>query len=124
MKLRSLLLIMFLLNAFAISAYAQTTLHEIISTKPNPEKKLLIVEASCGQCHFGLPGKGCNLAVRIDSIAYFVDGTDIDSHGDSHAKDGFCESIRTAEVQGELINNRFQVSYFKLLKKSGNKKVN
>ena len=62
------------------------------------------------------PG-GCDLAVRIDGKSYFVDGAKIDQHGDAHAKDGFCESIRTAEVVGEIKNNRFVVSYFKLLPK-------
>lgn len=74
-----------------------------------------IVEASCGQCQFGLKGKGCELAVRIDGKAYFVDGTSIDEHGDAHGADGFCEAVRKAEVTGKIINNRFKVSYFKLL---------
>lgn len=116
------LFIVCVLNAFATVVSAQTPVTETISDKPNPNKKIMVVETACGQCKFGLPGKGCNLAVRIDSVAYFVDGTDIDSHGDAHAKDGFCEAIRTAEVQGELIDNRFKVSYFRLLGKSGNKK--
>lgn len=83
---------------------------------PDSTKKVQSVEASCGQCQFRLTGKGCDLAVRIDGKAYFVDGTSIDEHGDAHAKDGFCEAIKKAEVQGELINNRFKVTYFKLVK--------
>lgn len=82
---------------------------------PDPNKKLLLVEAACGQCRLGLPGKTCDLAVRINGRAYFVDGTDIDSHGDAHAKDGFCEAIRKAEVQGEVVNDRFKATYFKLV---------
>jgi hypothetical protein len=78
-------------------------------------KKVHQVEASCGECQFKLEGKGCHLAVRINGKAYFVDGTSIDEHGDAHAKDGFCEAIRKAEVQGEIINNRFKATYFKLL---------
>ena len=77
--------------------------------------KRQVVEASCGQCNFKLPGKGCSLAVRIDGKAYFVDGTGIDEHGDAHAKDGFCKAIRKAEVKGKIIGNRFQASSFKLL---------
>ena len=83
--------------------------------KPDPSKPLQVVEASCGQCKFGLTGKGCDLAVRIKDKAYFVDGTKIDDHGDAHAQDGFCQSIRKAEVQGDLVNNRYKVTYFKLL---------
>ena len=87
-----------------------------LTAKPDPAKKIQIVEASCGECQFHLTGKSCDLAVRIDGKAYFVDGTTIDEHGDAHGTDGFCEAIRKAEVQGELINNRFKVTYFKLVK--------
>ena len=83
---------------------------------PDPNKKLLVVQTACGECQFKLDGKGCHLAVRLNDKAYFVDGTDIDSHGDAHAKDGFCNAVRKAEIQGEIINNRYQVTYFKLLK--------
>ena len=83
---------------------------------PDPNKKIQIVETACGECQFKLSGKGCELAVRIDGKSYFVDGTDIDSHGDAHAKDGFCNAVRKAEVQGEIVNDRFKVTYFKLLK--------
>jgi len=86
------------------------------------EKKPQVVEASCGQCQFGMKGKaGCDLAVRIDGKTYFVDGTDINKHGDAHAEDGFCSAIRKAEVVGEIKNDRFVASSFKLLpmKKEG-----
>jgi hypothetical protein len=82
---------------------------------PDATKKIQTVEASCGECQFKLPGKGCHLAVRIDGKAYFVDGTSIDEHGDAHANDGFCEAIRKAEVQGVVVDNRFKATYFKLL---------
>lgn len=84
--------------------------------KPDLTKKIQLVEASCGECQFHMDGKGCHLAVRIDGKAYFVDGTNLDDHGDAHAADGFCEAIKKAEVQGEIINNRYKVSYFKLTK--------
>ena len=83
---------------------------------PDPNKKVQIVETACGECQFKLTGKGCDLAIRIDSRSYFVDGTDIDSHGDAHAKDGFCNAVRKAEVQGEIVNDRYRVTYFKLIK--------
>ena len=84
-------------------------------SKPDPKKKIQIVETSCGECKFNLEGDGCDLAVRIKGKAYFVDGTHINDHGDAHAKQGFCNSIRKAEVQGELIDERFKVTYFKLI---------
>ena len=100
----------FLLSLCSFSVFAQKTPGQV-----DPTKKLLTVEASCGQCKFGLKGKGCSLAVRIDGKAYFVDGTDIDSHGDAHADDGFCNKIRKAKVQGEVVNERFKANYFQLL---------
>ena len=87
----------------------------LISSAQEKKASLKTVEVSCGQCQFGLKGKGCDLAVRIDGKAYFVDGTKIDDHGDAHAKDGFCETIRKAEVTGEIIDNRFKVATFNLL---------
>ncbi|UYZ59523.1 DUF6370 family protein [Hymenobacter latericus] len=94
-----------LLAGLAAPAQAQTT--------PAPAKQ--VVEASCGQCRLGLPGKGCDLAVRIGGKAYFVEGTSIDSHGDAHANDGFCNSIRRAEVSGRVVKNRFVATSFRLL---------
>jgi len=85
------------------------------TSSPDPDKKIQLVEASCGKCKFGLPGNTCDLAVRIDGKAYYVEGAAIDDFGDAHAHDGFCNSIRKAEVQGDLADNRFNVSYFKLL---------
>lgn len=82
--------------------------------KLDSTKKVEVVETACGQCQFGLSGKGCNLAVRINGKAYFVDGTDIDSHGDAHASDGFCNAVRKASVQGAVVNNRYNVSWFQL----------
>ena len=90
---------------------------------PDPDKKIKVVETACGECQFKLEGKGCHLAVRIDGKGYFVDGTDIDDHGDAHAKDGFCNSIRNAEVQGELISNRYKVTFFRLVKETKEKET-
>jgi len=88
----------------------------ILSAQEKKETvKPQIVEASCGQCQFGMQGYDCELAVRIDGKSYFVDGTSIDSHGDAHAKDGFCETIKKAEVTGEIVNNRFVATSFKVL---------
>lgn len=88
--------------------------------KPEPKKQ--IVEASCGQCQFGMEGHGCDLAVRIEGKTYFVDGTHLDAHGDAHAADGFCSAIRKAEVVGELKDNRFKAKSFKLLPQQKEKK--
>jgi hypothetical protein len=98
---------------FTLFLFAATLSLQAQETKSNP--KPTIVEVSCGECNFGLKGKSCDLAVRINGKAYFVDGTSIDEHGDAHAKDGFCQAIRKAEVIGKVVKGRFKVSYFKLL---------
>lgn len=87
----------------------------ILAQAKKENSKIQIVEASCGQCQFKMEGKSCDLTVRIDGKSYFVEGTNIDSHGDAHADDGFCASIRKAEVIGEIKDNKFVVTRFKLL---------
>ena len=82
----------------------------------NKKSASKVVEVSCGQCKFAMTEKnGCDLAVRIAGKSYFVEGTTIDEHGDAHANDGFCSTIRKAEVVGEIKDNKFVVTYFKLL---------
>lgn len=83
----------------------------------DPSKKILTVEASCGQCQFKMAGKGCTLAVRINGKSYFVEKADIDEFGDAHDKEGFCNAIRKAKVQGEIVGDKFVASYFKLVDK-------
>lgn len=107
------ILLLFAISLISASVFAQGKNRKI--HQPDSTKKILIVDAACGQCRLGLPGKSCDLAVRINGKSYFVDGTNIDDHGDAHAKDGFCNSIRKAEVQGEIVNNRFKATYFKLI---------
>ena len=76
-----------------------------------------VVEAACGQCQFKMTEKsGCDLAVKIDGKSYFVDGTTIHDHGDAHADDGFCETIRQVEVKGEIIDGRFKAETFTIIK--------
>ena len=74
------------------------------------------VEAACGECQFDMEGDSCDLAVRIDGVGYFVDGTGLDDHGDAHAPDGFCNAVRQAKVVGEVIDGRFVVESFELVK--------
>lgn len=98
---------------FSICGYGQVA--KTANAKPDPNKKLMTVEASCGECQFGLDGDDCDLAVRIDGKSYFVDGVGIMEYGHPHNKNGFCVAIRKAEVQGEVVNGRFKATYFKLL---------
>ena len=103
--------ITFLFSLSVLAGESQTKTPAI----PDATKKIQTVETSCGLCQFGMKAKDCSLAVRIDGKSYFVDGTSIDEHGDAHAKDGFCEAIRKAEVQGDIVDTRFKATYFKLL---------
>ncbi len=103
----------------ASSAFSQNT--ETKVKIPDAAKPIQVVEVSCGKCKLGLPGKSCDLAVRIADKAYYADGADIDTFGDAHAHDGMCNIIRKAEVQGELVDNRFKISYIKVLPEVKNK---
>ncbi|UOQ71786.1 DUF6370 family protein [Hymenobacter cellulosilyticus] len=115
MKSLLFLLLLSLSSVAAVRAQSATAAGATTPAGPDKTKEVRVVEASCGQCKLGLPGKSCDLAIRFDGKAYFVDGTTIDSHGDAHAKDGFCQAIRQAEVQGEVVDNRFKATYFQLL---------
>jgi Family of unknown function (DUF6370) len=99
--------------ALAFNTMAQTT--AVATGTRDPKKPLQEAEVSCGKCKLGLQGKTCEMAVRIDNKSYYVDGADIDSFGDAHAHDGLCNAIRPAEVQGEMVNGRFKISYIKLI---------
>ncbi|RZL22798.1 MAG: hypothetical protein EOO96_23835 [Pedobacter sp.] len=98
------------LTSFGFAANAQT----------KPQQKTVIkdkvVEIACGECKFGLKGKSCDLAVRLDGKPYFVDGKKIDDFGDAHdEKHGFCNVISKATVTGEIINNRFKAEKIALI---------
>lgn len=94
---------------------AAGTTNAQLRSVPDSTKKIQTVEASCGSCNFGMKGKGCYLAIRMEGKAYLVDGTGLEDHGDAHGEDGFCEVIRKAEVQGDLVSERFKATYFKVL---------
>ena len=112
MSVKSFLSIIFF-TCITSLANAQTA--KAGNAKPDPSKPLQVVEISCGQCKFHLKGKSCDLDIRINGKAYFVDGAHIDEFGDAHAGDGFCKAIRKAEVQGEITGDRFRATYIKLL---------
>ena len=82
--------------------------------KFSTEMELIKAEASCGICMFNMNGMSCELAVKINDNKYYVRGADIDSFGDAHSDNGFCNSIRKVEIQGEVISDKFLLTYFKL----------
>ncbi len=102
----------------------QQTKQSAMADQPAPEiaahqYREVVVDASCGQCQFDLSGAGCELAVRIDGEAYFVDGTSIGDHGNAHAADGFCNAVRHARVSGHVDEGRFVATQFELLPDTG-----
>lgn len=90
-----------------------STKHTLVLDKNKP---VLTLDAACGTCMFKMKGSGCVLAVKHEGKSYFVTGTDIDDHGDAHDKDGFCNAIRKAKVQGSVVGDKFAVTYFELIK--------
>ena len=75
------------------------------------------VLASCGMCNFAIDSKsGCSLAIKIGESTYQVKGTTIDDHGDSHAKEGFCNAVSVASVVGNVKENSFFVESFQIQK--------
>lgn len=84
----------------------------ILASCSNKKEVKQIAEVSCGQCQFDLDSQdGCDLAVRIDDKAYFVDGFNIDDFGDAHDEHtGFCEVTRKAEISGVVENGRFKAT--------------
>ena len=72
-------------------------------------------EIACGQCLFDLAGEGCTLAIRWKGDAMFVDGSGIDDHGDAHAAEGLCNTIRSGDVRGEVKDGRFIAERLRLV---------
>ncbi len=114
MKTTITALFLLLTCAFGFSQEKKTRSKVSAINKQEPKNRM--VEASCGQCQFGITDKkGCDLAVRIDGKCYFVDGTKIDDHGEAHAEDGFCTTIRKAKVSGKIVGGRYAATSFELL---------
>lgn len=91
------------------------TLAPSMAQNKTKEVKNKSVEASCAQCQFKVKEpQGCDLSIRLDGKIYFVDGTNLDAHGDAHDEDGFCNAIRRAKVSGKISGNRIKVSQFEL----------
>ncbi len=105
-----ILFVLLVLYCSPFTAAAQT-----LAAQPDSSQRVWTVQTSCGTCQFGMKGGDCALAVRFKGKAYFTDGATIDAFGDAHAKDGFCNAVRKAQVQGKVENNRFKVTWFKLL---------
>ena len=107
------ILLFLLFSFFSAASFAQSSTHKLEIA--DSSKPIQVVDVACGSCKFGMKGKGCVLAVKINEKPYFVDGASIDNYGDAHAKDGLCNKVRKAEVQGKVVKDKYKVTYFKLL---------
>ena len=83
---------------------APAGLLEKIPTNNRVEGNVLV---SCGMCNFVTGENDCTLAVKIGSKTLNVRGVKIDDHGDSHAKDGYCNVIKKVYVEGIVRGNSF-----------------
>lgn len=72
------------------------------------------VEVGCGTCLFEMEGDACELAVKINGKAYFVDGATIDEFGDAHAEEGLCNAVSEAHVTGKIEGDRFTAHTFEI----------
>jgi hypothetical protein len=97
----------------------------LVSSSANAQKKdkTYKVLASCGQCQLDMnTKKGCDLAIQYAGKKYWVEGSGIEDHGDSHASEGFCNAIRKAKVTGTFKENQFYATSFVLIQKKKKKK--
>ena len=111
--MKKCLFLLMMLLSFSIIYSQDTTKKKLEFNPKNPSYE---VEATCGNCMYKMEGKGCHLAIKLNGKNYFVDGTNIDDHGDAHDAEGFCNAIKKAKVQGSVVGDRFLVSYFELIK--------
>ena len=70
--------------------------------------------ASCGMCNFDTNDRTCGLSVKIGKDILKVANVDIDTHVDSHAKDGFCNVVRIANLKGKVKKNKLYADSFSL----------
>jgi hypothetical protein len=104
-----------LISCISVGAFSQETKKQPL--KFDKTQEVHVVDAACGTCMLKMAGKDCKLAITFKGKNYFVDGTGIDDHGDAHDDAGFCNAISKAKVQGKVVDDKFLVTYFELVKK-------
>jgi len=63
---------------------------------------------SCGMCNFMNGDRDCALAIKVGSDVLSVRDVGIDDHGDSHARDGYCNVIKKVYVEGRVKGKSFK----------------
>ena len=89
-------------------------------SKTTSNKKLGLIESipinkhiagnvliSCGMCNFMSDDNDCSLAIKIGKNILSVNDVGINEHGDSHARDGYCNVIKKVYVEGKVNNLTF-----------------
>ena len=98
------IVIIFSILLFSLSANAQK------------KEKTYKVLTACGQCQLDMKSKpGCSLAIQMAGKKYWVEGSTFSDHGDEHADDGLCKTIRKAEVKGTFEDEIFKSSSFTII---------
>ena len=75
-----------------------------------------IYNVSCGKCNFDMTGDECDIAIEINGKHYYIEGSEIDEHGDEHAADGLCSTTRKAHVKGQIKFGVFMAESIELIK--------
>ena len=65
---------------------------------------------SCGMCNFMNGDNNCALTIKVGRDILSVKGVGIDDHGDSHAKDGYCNVIKKVYVEGRVRGKTFSAN--------------
>ena len=65
---------------------------------------------SCGMCNFMSGDNDCALAIKVGRNVLSLKDVGIDDHGDSHAKDGYCNVIKKVYVEGRVRGKTFKAN--------------
>jgi hypothetical protein len=80
---------------------------EIIPRNNYIEGNVLI---SCGMCNFMNGDNNCAIAIKVGRDVLSLKDVGIDDHGDSHAKDGYCNVIKKVYVEGRVRGKTFKAN--------------
>ena len=80
---------------------------EVIPRNNYIEGNVLI---SCGMCNFMNGDNDCALTIKVGPNVLSLKDVGIDDHGDSHAKDGYCNVIKKVYVEGRVRGKTFKAN--------------
>ena len=61
-------------------------------------------------CNFMNGDNDCALAIKVGRDVLSLKDVGIDDHGDSHAKDGYCNVIKKVYVEGRVRGKTFKAN--------------